>query len=207
MDYSADIGAREHATEDTADQRGAPRYISLIRAAKLACGKGEFVCVIRDVSATGISLRTFHAPPADPAMAIVLQNGESYAIHEVRRGASEASYRFAEPVEVDGLIRETSIYPKRQIRLDLVVPCRIRANGASLDAVTINLSQQGARVECDAPLAIDQTVELSARGLFETQAKVRWRRERHYGLVFENTLSLGDFARLAARVQCPALLD
>ena len=37
--------------------------------------------------------------------------------------------------------------------------------------------------------------------------EVRWRREREYGVVFDDTKSLPEFARLAARIQCPRLLD
>ena len=54
-------------------------------------------------------------------------------------------------------------------------------------------------------------VRIAAPGLWgenrEIRAKVRWRRERHYGVVFDDTFALGDFARLAARLQAPALLD
>ena len=71
--------------------------------------------------------------------------------------------------------------------------------------------QQGARFECDALLAIDQTVRIEAPDLGgmlrEVRAKVRWRRGQHYGVVFDDTFTLGDFARLAARLQAPALLE
>jgi hypothetical protein len=74
-----------------------------------------------------------------------------------------------------------------------------------------NLSQQGARFECDGLLAIDQTVRIEAPGVSsamrEVRAKVRWRRGRHYGVVFDDTFALGDFARLAAQLQAPALLE
>ena len=40
----------------------------------------------------------------------------------------------------------------------------------------------------------------------EVRAKVRWRRERQYGVVFDDTFTLGEFARLAALLQAPALL-
>ena len=60
-------------------------------------------------------------------------------------------------------------------------------------------------------LAIDQTVRIAAPGvagsLREVRAKIRWRRDNHYGVVFDDTFTLGDFARLAARLQAPALLE
>ena len=41
----------------------------------------------------------------------------------------------------------------------------------------------------------------------EVRAKVRWRRDHDYGVVFDDTFTLGDFARLAARLQAPGLLE
>ena len=80
MEYTSGLAMNEENSAPPGDQRGAPRFTSLIRAAKLVCGQGEFVCVIRDVSATGVSLRTFHKLPTDEAIALELQNGESYEL-------------------------------------------------------------------------------------------------------------------------------
>ena len=94
MQFTTGTGMQDNGATNGEEQRGAPRYTSLIRAAKLVCGQGEFVCVIRDVSATGVSLRTFHRLPTDEAIALELQNGESYELELVRSEGFEASYRF-----------------------------------------------------------------------------------------------------------------
>lgn len=206
MDYSAALNADGRNDAEAVEQRGAPRYTSLIRSAKIVCTQGEFLCVIRDVSSTGISFRTFHALPDDANIALELQNGETYEITEVRREGFEASYRFENPVEVEKLIHETWNFPKRQLRLNIAVPLTISTLTTKAEATTINLSQQGARVECDAAFAIDQKLLVNGDCLPETRATVRWRRDAEYGLVFDHTLSLREFAMLAAAVQCPAML-
>lgn len=207
MDYSAGFNADDKTVASESDQRAAPRYASLIRAAKLVCGQGEFLCVIRDVSASGISLRTFHALPSDPTLALELQNGETYEIREVRRSGREASYRFARQVAVERLIQEAWNFPKRQLRLNICIPLNISSLTQKAQAVTLNLSQQGARIECEAVFAIDQMVRIESEHFPETRAKVRWRKDANYGLVFENTFSLRDFSMLAAAVQCPLMLQ
>ena len=188
------------------EKRGATRFISLIRSAKLIGSQGEFICVIRDVSATGISLRTFHKLPADDGLRLELQNGETYRLTRTRAEEREASYRFAQPVEVDRLIRESWDFPKRQLRLNLAIPLAFSCLTGNGTGTSINLSQQGAKVECDMDFAIDQAVRVTSRRFGETRAKVRWRDGQTYGLVFDNTLSLRELALLAAAVQCPALL-
>lgn len=207
MDYSAALNADDRNEAEAVEQRSAPRYTSLIRAAKIVCGQGEFLCVIRDVSATGISFRSFHALPDDTNLALELQNGETYEITEVRREGFEASYRFENPVEVEKLIHETWNFPKRQLRLNLAIPLTISTLSGKAQATTVNLSQQGARVECDEAFAIDQRLAVTGEGLPETRATVRWRRDAEYGLVFDSTLSLREFAMLAAAIQCPAMLQ
>ena len=193
-----------------AEQRAAPRVTLLIRAAKLVSGQGEFVCVIRAVSETGISVRLFHALPACRDFALHMPAGAIYEISRVWEKGNEAGFTFAQAVAVEKLVNESSEYPKRGLRLGLCFPVTVHMLAGSFEAVVENLSQQGARLTCDRLLAIDQTVRLalpdgSAKPR-EVRAKVRWRRDKHYGVVFDDTFTLGEFARLAALLQAPALL-
>jgi len=205
MDFSTpSLLSASHAG---AEQRSAARYISLIRAAKLITGAGEFVCVVRDVSQTGVKIKTFHRLPADgQPMELELQNGERFGLRPVRESAGEASFAFAQPVVLERLIREHWSHPKRQFRLALTFPVRLLANGARHEAQISNLSQQGARLTTDAHLAVHQLVRIDAKDLLDIHAKVRWHREGKYGMVFEDTFALPQIARLAALIQCPALL-
>ncbi len=195
-----------HIEAPVADQRAAPRYTSLIRAAKLVSAHGEFVCVIRDVSSTGISLRMFHDVPSDETMGLELQNGDSFALRKVRANAREASFTFSDEVEVERLIRETWSYPKRQLRLNLTIPLTVTTLIGKSEAFTSNLSQQGASIECDARFALDQTVRIEGKQMPELRAKVRWRKDNCYGVVFDNTFTLREFGVLAAKTQCPGLV-
>jgi hypothetical protein len=111
---------------------------------------------------------------------------------------------------VPQLISESGDYPKRGLRLGLCFPVTVSTLSQHHDAVIENMSQQGARLACNGLLAIDQLVRIAAPGIGaemrEVRAKVRWRRDNHYGVVFDDTFTLGGFARFAARLQAPALL-
>lgn len=201
----------EDADTDGAEQRAAPRFTLLIRAAKLVSAQGEFVCVIRDVSESGVSVRLFHTLPSCQHYELHMPAGAVYLVERVWDRDNEAGFAFAQTIDVARMINESSEYPKRGLRLGLCFPVKISTLTETSEAVVENLSQQGARLECAALLAIDQTVRIEAPDaagvMREVRAKVRWRRERHYGVVFEDTFTLGDFARLAARLQAPALLE
>ena len=190
---------------EATDQRAAPRFIALIRAAKLICDGREFVCVVRDVSTTGVRLRCFHPVPRGSIMALELQNGDILPLQRVREDEHEASFRFAGEVSIERLLQETASYPRRPLRLNMAIPLTLRTLAGPLAAVTQNISQQGCRVECAIPLALSQSVIVESAYLPGIRAKVRWRRGGAYGLVFDDTFSLKDFAVHAARLQCPTL--
>ena len=208
----SDIVHEEEREPDACPEtRAAPRFTLLIRAAKLVSAHGEFVCVLRDVSATGVSLRLFHAVPDDETLELHMPAGGVYHLRSVWARGNEAGFEFSEAIDVDRLIHESDQYPKRGLRIGVFFPIKIRTLAGSVDAVVENLSQQGARFECDGMFAIDQALSIECAevklALNEVRAKVRWRRAQSYGVVFDDTLSLGDFARFVALLQCPRLLE
>lgn len=206
MDRAEVTQADEECREPLPEQRSAPRYSLLIRPAKLVCGDKEFICVLRDVSRAGVSLRMFHPLPMCENYTLELQSGQAYDMRRVWLRDNEAGFEFCESVIVTDVISETSRFPKRALRLGLRFPLTVRTHSKAAFAFAENISQQGARIRCGELLAIDQTLRLASEGLPETQAKVRWRSGSRYGVVFEDTYSLRDFSLLAAQLQSPELL-
>ena len=206
-----DVEGIEEIASPAEEARAKPRHTLLIRAAKLVSHHGEFVCVLRDVSESGVSIKLFHALPHGDPIELHMPGGGVYELKTVWTKDHEAGFEFNGSVDVDRLINEAGQYPKRGLRLNVFFPAKVTALSGSHEAVIENLSQQGARFECDGLFAIDQTLKLTSEdegaALRDVRAKVRWRRDSQYGVVFDNTLSLGEFARLAARLQCPVLLD
>ena len=183
------------------DLRSAPRFTLLIRSAKLICEYGEFLCIIRDVSASGVRLRVFHALPPVERFELELSTGETYALDRVWEAADHAGFRFADLIDVTTFIAEASPYPKRGLRLRLEFPAKITADGASAEATIRDLSREGARIETTAPLAIRQKVHLAAKGLPTIVGSVCWRSSSAYGLVFQQVFSFEELAKLAAQLQ------
>lgn len=188
------------------EQRAAPRVMLLIRPAKLITPEGEFVCVIRDVSATGISVRLFHPLPAGESAVLETETGMRVSMRRVWVRDAEAGFHFDQAIDVAALVNEIGRYRKRKLRIAIELPVTVSFLGQSHPAVIRNLSQQGARTETEVRLALAQMVRLKSPYLPEIRAQVRWRRDDQYGLVFEDTFSLGEFAEIAALLQSPSLL-
>lgn len=189
------------------EDRAAPRFTLLIRAAKLIAPSGEFIAVIRDVSENGISLRGFHPLPAGESLTLELQTGERHRIEPVWDRGNEAGYRFLDQVDIVRLIAEAGRFPKRQLRLNITFPVELAFLGRRVAAEVVNVSQQGARIECGELLAIDQPLRIVSEILPEVRARVRWRKGDVHGLVFDDTFSLNQLALFAAGAQDPRLVE
>ena len=187
--------------EGGAESRAAPRFTLLIRTAKLLSSKGEFLCVVRDASSTGVSVRTFHKLPNDRRMTLEMPNGDTHRIELVWEKEGSAGFRFEEEIDTQRMIEGRSRFAKRPVRLRLHVPALVSSHGRSYGAVVRNLSQQGARIECAEHLALDQKVRLEADGLPALQSTVRWRHKEEYGLVFDQTFQFAELAEIANELQ------
>ena len=184
------------------EQRDAPRVALMMRNAKLAIDGREILCIVRDVSATGLRIRGFHQIPSGKACSIELFEGQRLPIEEAWNTGTEAGYRFSEAKDIDALVHEYGPFPRRPIRINLAMPGVVIAGDVGTQVIIRNLSQQGACIESDSRWAPSRLVRLTGRCLPDPlHAKMRWRDGQLHGLVFERTFTLADFARLADRLQ------
>jgi hypothetical protein len=188
---------------ESAEQRAAARYTPLIRTAKITGISGEFLCVVSDISVTGVSVRLFHALPRDGELTLEMSNGDSLPIERVWEKEGRAGFRFtaAGDVNLRRILEGRSEWPKRPIRLNLDMPAALSGLTGRFEATIRNISLQGAQIECTARLAIDQRLRLSNDQLPEIVTKVRWRKGNTYGLVFDTTFQFAELARIVARAQ------
>lgn len=185
------------------DLRAAPRLTLLIRAAKILTAYGEYLCVVRDVSETGVSITLFHALPANGPLALEMANGDQYPLERVWAAQDKAGFRFATRAHLGRLVEAPSNHPKRAVRVNIDAPCVLSSLAGSVDGQLCNISQQGALVRCATRLALAQKVRLKAYGLPEVTALVRWRRGDMFGLVFQDTFQFARFGEVVHEMQEP----
>jgi hypothetical protein len=202
MEDSSRNPAVDDAAQISVDElRSAPRFTLLIRSAKLICEGAEYLCIIRDVSASGVRLRIFHKLPSVQRFSLELSTGERYELDRVWETADHAGFRFADWIDVTTFIAEASPYPKRALRLRLEFAAKVTADGNSADATVRDLSREGACIETTLPLAIRQKVHFTAKGLPTIVGNICWRSSSAYGLVFQQVFSFEELAKLAAQLQ------
>lgn len=182
---------------DEAEHRSAPRFTLLIRAAKLISPAGEFLCVVRDASETGVSVRLFHPLPQDVAFSLEMPNGDCLALERVWEEEGRAGFRFADKIGIERIVDCPSRFSRRAVRVNVEVPCDLLVGIRRVPGTIHNLSQQGALIATVERLSLLQRVRIQADGMPEITAKVRWRRNDSYGLSFEDTFQFAELAALA----------
>lgn len=179
-----------------AELRGAPRFTLLVRSAKLIIDGREYLCVLRDASATGCKVRLFHPLPAHSSLALETSSGERFPMELMWDRDDHAGFRFFDMINVQRLLDDKcGLYPKRQIRLKTDAEAIVFANGQQIRAMMRDISQQGACIECPERLMLRQSVRIETAGFPPIYAKVVWRQQPRHGLVFDRGFLMEELAQ------------
>lgn len=183
------------------EKRETPRFVLLLRPAKILTASGEYLCILRDVATKGVRLKLFHDLPPQREVVLELANGDRFEVEKVWERDGQAGFTFAHATGLELLLEERTRFAKRQLRVRTDLGAVALVNGIATPVRVVDLSQAGAAIECDVPLALDQRFQLEMPGPTSVVAKVRWRRAPRYGLAFEQTFKLDELARLLAVFQ------
>lgn len=198
---SPDQGHHSADAEKFAEQRVQPRFALLLRQAKLIGNGREYLCIVRDVSESGVKLKLFHPLPESALFVLEITSGGLFPVERVWEQDGEAGFRFVGPVDLLRFISEAGPFAKRPVRLRVDHPATITTGGQEFAATIRDLSRQGAGIETAQMLAIGQKLRLSASELPVFDATVCWRQHPGYGLVFAQLLSLEELALRTSRMQ------
>lgn len=191
---------RRTSEHEHGDKRRAARVTLLIRAAKIAHPGGEFLCVVHNVSETGVRLRLFHPLPVRSDLVLELPNGDRHEIEWVWEEPGRAGFRFREPQDVARLVACPSVFPKRPVRVGANTGCNLTLVGRRYRGLLCNVSQHGAMVRVAEHLALAERLSLGIPGTREIVARVRWRRGERHGLSFEDTIEYAELAAIVFRL-------
>lgn len=188
-------------TPAAGERRNAERGRLVLRIAKLVCETGEYPCVVRDVSLVGAGLSFFHDVPPDARAILQLSNDHTFPLERAWSGAGRAGYRFACPVAKEDFIAEDARFGHRPLRLSISAPARLVDGRTSAAARLVDLSAEGAKVECDAPCSPGRVMSLALAGHDPLLAEVRWCEDGALGLRFFEPMTSAELAALALALQ------
>ncbi|MGB3737880.1 MAG: PilZ domain-containing protein [Pontixanthobacter sp.] len=188
------MGTRSQGPQTTIEDRVAPRFTLLIRAAKLIVDESECLCLLRDISASGTKIRFFHDVPSDARFTLEFDNGDRVGADLIWRDGAAGGFRFRNMIDVTHCLRPNARFAKRDLRFRIDHRVTLHADGQEHDARIVNFSRQGGCLTSAVPLALDQLVMLSGAGLPDIEARIRWRGDGLYGMVFDTVFSFETLA-------------
>jgi hypothetical protein len=181
------------------ERRLANRAVAVLRVARLITDEGDQLCVVRNVSPTGVMVDT--ALPPMPGDAVWLEFSTTVKARGIVRWVVD--YRFG--VEFDtatdilkaldqpaGRLRRQRSRPPRFVRGGKV---QIGGTARPAEGTILNISLNGVRAGVgQSDLAPGMRVTLDIAGLARREGQVRWIRSGIVGIWFSRPLHFSDLA-------------
>jgi hypothetical protein len=170
-----------------------PRMLTVLLVGRLIGPRGDGLCRIRNISAGGLMAETCAPFTAGDAVRIELRGDHSFSGDVRWAESNRIGIRFDRPIpDIKELLTELRATDRgSRIRQEprspqLPTDCRVdlRIDGRRYRGTMTDLSQHGARLAADAPLARDQLLTLTIAGLPPLQGVVRWLAEEGVDIAF-----------------------
>jgi hypothetical protein len=195
------------------DRRSHSRHLTLFRVALLHFEGREILCVVREISAGGLSARSYQALFVGDRVQAELRAGELIEGSVIWVRGWDVGIAFVAPVDVDEVLKSRWVKEDgRRQRLPRVhLECRARLRIASRCGIPVkveDLSQRGAKIRLEKPVSEMGDATLTLPDLPPIAVVIRWRNDDLMGLSFIDSLSFDRLALwLQAHPQCAGALS
>jgi hypothetical protein len=181
------------STEPPAEKnrRADERHLTLFRVGAIILGDRRELCLVKNISAGGASIRAYCILEPETALHIELKEGQPVAGRVTWVKGGDAGITFDERVDVIELLKSSddAVRP-RMPRIEVRCIGFVREGAIVHRSILHNISQGGLSVESANPLTVGADVTVTLPGLPPQGAAVRWKNENRYGISFNNVLSL-----------------
>lgn len=190
--HSSETREQAKGYEVRAERRGHERHLTILRVAMLHVGDTKELCVVRNISAGGLSARVYRTFEVGETVQVEFRNDERLpgTVKWVRE--FEIGVGFDEEISVEAVLtsRWATEDGRRQRlpRIDLECPCQLRVGARFYLATLVDISQGGAKVQLRRPLQGDADAILTLPDLGWLESSIRWADGPKVGLAFNERL-------------------
>ena len=185
--------------ENHPDHRNAQRVMTVFKAARIGCARGDDLVLIRNISTEGVMVETQLTLQVDEVVLIEIQSGNP--IHGRVRWSKDGmtGIQLDRPIEITEALRTSSaadvVDRIRPPRFDRILDATLECNGRNWPASTRNISLSGAQIVPQQALLLPKNAHaiLSIEGLGALGGVLRWQRAGSVGMRFEHSLPLRQF--------------
>jgi hypothetical protein len=181
------------------ERRGQERHTTLLRVALLHAGGVQDICVVKNISSTGLSTRVYTKLAIGESVQIEFRSGELLTGSVVWARDREVGISFRTAIDVNAVLAGrwvTEIGRARNLpRIQVACQGQLRTGSGSRSVLLRDISQAGARLCLETPDAPTGAVVLSLPGLPPVAGVVRWVGGNDLGVSFNEHIAFDLLAR------------
>ena len=173
------------------DRRDGDRLMTLYRVGSLVIAGSRELCLIKNISAGGMMVRTFCPIPEGTRVSVELKFGQpitgvvSWA-RDIHVGIS-----FDELIDVIDVLSPSAEGPRPRLpRIEVSSFITVREGASTYRMRACDIGQGGLKVQCETALVPGTDVVVTLAGIDPQPAVVRWAHADHIGIVFNRLLPL-----------------
>jgi hypothetical protein len=175
------------------ERRSGQRYLSLLRVGTMIVDDRRELCLIRNISAGGMTIRGYSAIERGTVLAIELGEGQPVGGKVAWVEDGTFGVTFNEPIDVLALIAPPGDGPRpRMPRIELGCTAWVREGAEVRRTRAVNISQGGMCVQSPAALTSGAEVTVTLLGLASLPGRVKWSEDGRYGIGFHRAVALPD---------------
>ena len=173
------------------DRRSEQRYLSLLRVGTMIVDDRRELCLIRNLSAGGMTIRGYSAMEPGKPLAVELRQGEPVGGKVAWVDEGTFGITFDNPIDVLGLIAPPDDGPRpRMPRVELACTAWVREGANVRRTRALNISQGGLCVESATALTIGAEVIVTMIDISPIPGRVKWSDGDRFGIGFHRVLPL-----------------
>lgn len=173
------------------ERRRGDRQLRLFRVGSLMIGDRQELCLIRNISASGMMIHAYCAIEPGTRLSVELKSGELVDGTALWVSGDAVGLEFDKRVDVVELLSTSMEGPRpRMPRIGVECVIWIREGADVHRSYACDISQGGVRITTELDLGIGSDVVVTLPGLPPVAAVVRWSDAGSYGLTFNTVLPL-----------------
>lgn len=178
------------------ERRSTERHLKILRVGTLIVGERRELCLVRNVSAGGVSAHVYSKlQPGEPLM-VELKASQPVQGRVIWVRDSNAGIQFDAPIEVSDLLANPAVlengWRPRSPRVEIDCLATLRAGFRTHWVQARDISQGGIKVEVDEPPEAGAPVVVDIDGLGAIAGVVRWSRGTECGIAFNELVPFGE---------------
>jgi PilZ domain len=173
------------------ERRSGERHLSLLRVGALMVDGRRELCLIKNISAGGMSIRAYCAIPEGAEITIELKHGVPIRGRVRWIKDDQVGVTFDQPIDILELLSASADGPRpRMPRIEVDCLAWVREGATVHRTRAVNISQGGMKVEAQAQISLRANVTVTLHGLAPQPGVVRWHDSGAYGITFDRVIAL-----------------